>query len=162
MTGIKYKGEIMTELERYKEAYAVAMEYLSDFTTSYKQAHQDCHAILNPPPATEEVEVVRLMCNKCQRVQSEGFNPAVEVCFCHETGQPLDQWTYTELKGTYTRPVPQKVERSVSTNAMVGGAGCPKQYISEGDVAAFDEDCPFFSHPECHGKTGTLTFTWEE
>lgn len=149
----------MTELERYKGAMKIALEVLDVCTRHMENERYTAstitdlariNVILNPPQEFENVEVVRLMCNKCERVQGAGFNPAVEVCFCHETGQPLDEWTYTELTGTIRRPVPQKVERSVSVNG---------EMLDDG---GFEVNRPFDGFPECHDKRGVLTFTWAE
>lgn len=141
----------MTELQRHKEAVAyvaVEMRKLSGLDYAMTTEHILCEMdkILNPPPAVETVEVdlgTRWMHKKRKEIYSQ--KPAYHA---------LPEYEEIKLTGTFTREV-QKVERSVSVEAYVD---------SLARICANDRDgrsALWYEH-ECHGKTGTLTFTWEE
>lgn len=158
----------MTELERYKEAVEVLLDAVNELR------HRGCvhhdrpeeiryfaditrvkvSTILNPPPEMEEVEVVRYECATCGWVSGR-VTDEVKECPCG-TSQHKE---FIKLTGTYKRPVPQKVEKSVSIKAKVADGSSA---LGPGDVAQCDDTFSFIDHPECHGKHGTLTFTWQE
>jgi hypothetical protein len=142
------------ELERYKEAIRVLLLRLNNFescgySTVIRDVEKEVHAILNPPPAMETVEVKRWAV-----VAPSGY---VEVTYSDKESAEsrtasgaFQGYRVVPLTGTYQRPVKQKVERSVSVEVVVapGGRLLPT-LMRESPV-------------DLEGKTGTLTFTWEE
>lgn len=152
----------MTELERHKKAMAVALEVLDvctrhmeseKYTASTTTDLARINAILNPPPSDEEVEVVRWECKECASTYNEeGIVISKSVdwkgCGCSE-----DSNMRFRLTGTITRPVPQKVEKSVNI-PVVWKRDNWIVYPCSMDV---DSNIHQFE-----GKTGTLTFIWQE
>lgn len=146
----------MTELERYKEALEYA---LSEHDRLHKACSDrirvDVSLILNPPPEMEEVTVERWSWGGFFRT----FETKEQALHDADSNEPV-----TKLRCTYRRAGPQKVERSVSIEAEINGNyRHPLGDVfgkSEG-VAAYNK-VAFYDHPECHGKRGTLTFSWEE
>jgi len=137
----------MTELERYKKATEYVIERLkvsanSTVTTPpmYAAATIDqINVILNPPPVYEDVTVTAWMFT-----DSGGkiYGP-----YAYEP-EPVAGRENIKLTGTRRVQVAQKVERSVSVEAASDTKG--------------DFFYTFCDHPETFGKTGTLTFKWEE
>jgi len=133
----------MTELERYKEAVRVArcnFESMASYTGTFAEQAKNVliaiDAILNPPPVYEEVTVERWVCDECKTVRQ-----VAPVLDTHYDCCQADKKEFTKLTGTRRVQVAQKVARSVSVKGV---------------------SCPFAGNPETFGKTGTLTFTWEE
>lgn len=152
----------MTELERYKRAVAHLKLQLEDKHCSfdaYQEMFRTVDAILNPLPEMEEVEVVRWMCTTCD--ETYDFRPVTSECGAklNEHGGECNGTEYVKLTGTFQRPKPQPVERSVSVDVRVkasSGGDKGQPILPSGYYATFQD------FPECHGKTGTLTFTWTE
>jgi len=134
-----------TELERYKEAVRVARDELHTIYSTAEvtagkltsacaeKAYDEINLILNPPPVYEEVTVERYVI-----IASDG-----EERWYGLGSNPgiIEGEQIVKLTGTRRVQVAQKVERSVSVEGV---------------------SCPFAGNPETFGKTGTLTFTWEE
>lgn len=152
----------MTELEKYKQALTLARETMRVLTRAQtKEQAEDTlyradgaiNTILNPPPATETVEVETWWVFnddvRCFQANSK------EECimWARNVGQP-EKIQYVKLTGTVTREVPQKMERSVSVEAsFVLDSSAP--HFSQKVVAPWLDELPT-------GKTGTLTFSWHE
>jgi hypothetical protein len=92
------------------------------------------------PPEYEEVEVVRWECD-CGNLFKE------DVGECPVCG---DKDRLVKLTGTLRREKKPPVARSVSVKMLI-----PADWLDTIKEI-------FRDHPETHGKTGTLTFTWEE
>lgn len=152
----------MTELERTKKALEFAMQQLGysaegrtasglAHSTNAARAVDKINAILNPPPEFEEVESVVWQILESNG-QKRGCYPDFEPSLSAE--EKAKGWQIVKHVGTIKRPKLQKVERSVSVGAMVDHSGI-SNLVKSGAAEWKD-------HPEAHGKTGTLTFTWEE
>lgn len=151
-----------TELERTKKALdtaLIALETCSRCMVSealnagVKAYIADINAILNPPPALEEVEVEAWTCKVCGTLR-DTKEPI--------TGNPCcwKDENYVQLLGSFQRPKPQPVVRSVSVEAQIGGG---TGYVSGSCRLAEAHDLPALANfPECHGKRVTLTATWTE
>ena len=150
----------MNELGRTKRALEVAIVAMNK---AYNLAtHQwlalelhNINRILNPPQEMETVEVKKWLV-----INEHGD----AICAYQDSGQPRDhyphpQYQVVEVNGTFQRPKPRPVERSVNVEAhVVDGTGA----FMAGSILSMD-NCPLLeSFTECHGKTGTLTFTWQE
>jgi len=158
----------MTELERYKEAVRVAREELGKMMVSWAMTpacreQATCivtqiNTIINPPPVYEDVTVERWVCNTCDKGgMSTAYKSEPKICSYSSEDYNCNGKEFTKLTGTRRVQVAQKVERSVSVEARVNVSGDPYGFLN--DVASC---IPFHDRPETHGKTGTLTFTWEE
>lgn len=162
----------MTELERHKEAMAVAMVALKSVSANMTafEALEDIDRILTPPQEFKDVEVSAGWVNIYEKTAAPGRLLGVYTFATKEeadkaaTEVSADRIDCQEIKTTIRRAVPQKVERSVSIEAEINGNyRHPLGYVfgkSEG-VAAYNK-VAFYDHPECHGKRGVLTFTWTE
>lgn len=144
-----------TELERYKEAYEMAMRELETSHIAYDSVAADCQAILNPPPEYEEVE---------ESIGWVNIYPGRVVTNAHESKEKADNATRfnslkriacQEIKVKVQRPKPQMVEHSVTVPAYVNSLG----HVQRGER---DGRAPFESDLELHRMTVTLTATWLE
>ena len=134
-------------------AGAVELHDIGGLSAAMTRDLDHIKTILHPPPEFEGMQVERLMCDKCFRVQGEFFNPAVEVCCCYKTGEPLEQWTYTKLSGTRKIAKKQPVVRRVSVSGV---------HINNiGQIYYTDASLLRFSGAE-NVTNGTLHFEWEE
>jgi hypothetical protein len=146
----------MTEFERVKKALELAINGLEIFSRQrgdilivdmnlIADSHlKKVRSVLNPPPVYEEVELKRWECKTCGAMfKTQAVNDGNSCCWGIDTLIPLT--------GTIKRPVPAKVERSVTVEEV--------QVTAFGGVR-FSQNKLFTSVPV--GKTGTLTFTWEE
>lgn len=102
-----------------------------------------------PTPKPPEMEEIEVECYATVWPDKSICSLMVQLPEVMEESQNL-----VKLTGTYLRPVPQKVERSVSIDAEIQNG---RHGYRAGTI--LDE---FTDFPECHGKRGTLTFTWEE
>lgn len=142
----------MNELARTKRALEVAMKAIAELEGADNRAftgpraHRaicDVYNMLNPPLEMEDVEVVRYKLvyddGKLSGCRDFGSVDAVHQ-FCPDaTGGNI-----VKLTGTYQRPKPQTVERSVNIEISLMGLAIPASAKDGGYC----------------GRTGT--FTWTE
>lgn len=124
-----------TELERYKDALAVAMSCFSPYPGTFRPIVTEIESILNPPPEMERVEVTRwTFGDGCDTFSSEE--------------EARDNATYSgevyKLTGTRQIAKPQKVERSVRLNISRNGVwrwpdGTPKHDADMEGVFTYTE-----------------------
>lgn len=132
----------MKELERVNSALTKAMAGLA--CAGYMETLKEVNEILNPPPEMETV-IESIWRHKVTMEVVDDQPPLADI----------ENWQ--EYVGSVKRPKPQKVQRSVvNVDATVTTAG--------ETIAIHSGSCgsPFKYNTECHGKNGTLTFTWEE
>lgn len=147
----------MGEVERLREAVKVAQDALTTIWNRFDTkgvASDTLHCIkciLNPLPATEEVEV---------HVYSV-YNEDYTLCYSCSTDKaalcaPAGVETVTvDFVQKVQRPVPPKVEHSVSGEVQWKHDSIAKVTYPVGKDVNFDWD-------ELIGKTGTMSFTWAE
>jgi hypothetical protein len=144
-----------SELERTKEALARATSYIQN-TVVLKEVY----AILNPPFEYEEVEVSAGWVSTFDREDGSMFSTwhADKNAPFAAVSNRID---CQEIKVKVRREKVAPVERSVTVRAEVYGEDMEK---SKGDVIGIGtpNSYPFQGHPECWGKVGVLTFTWQE
>jgi hypothetical protein len=152
----------MTKIERLEAALKVATNFVAENTVGAGRSEMTLakiRAILNPVEY-EEVEV------------SAGWVSTYDL----EDGSMVSTWhadkdapfaaasnriDCQEIKVKVRREKVAPVERSVTVRAEVYGEDMEK---SKGDVIGIGtpNSYPFQGHPECWGKVGVLTFTWQE
>jgi hypothetical protein len=114
--------------------------------------------LVNPVIPTEEREVkgwaiVRIS-DGCVNEYSDTKEDAEESLAEHHTPSA---YRIAELTGKYSVPVPPKKVKSISVPVRVDKDGYPQNTDFNKHLGY-----PFRTFSECHGKTGTLTFTWED
>lgn len=113
------------------------------------------NSILTPEPVYEEVEVecwagVDIMTGKINAI---GTKESVDIAV---SDNPANLIKKIKMTGTVKRPIPQKNSRTVSVKTSINQFGEPLN-TADGLYANIGAN-----DPDCVGKTGTLTFTWEE
>jgi hypothetical protein len=150
-----------TELERTRKALDYALQVLHtcarhmetpNYADSVIKDIAVTEAILNPPPKMEEFETSAFRCPSCMRLHETDTNDCPCGKYCSQ---------FAKLTGTVRREKVAPVERSVTVRAEVYGEDMEK---SKGDVIGLGtpNSYPFQGYPECWGKVGVLTFTWQE
>lgn len=141
-----------TELERYQAAHAHIFNRLNKAMARWwiDRLGAEVDAILQPPPTYEEVTVERWLCPECGNCNNETESAAYGCC-----GTFGEDGVAPKLTGTRRVPVKQPVRKRVSVKAEISDSGV--SYLIGIRARPERRD-----HPDCHGKTGTLTFEWEE